>query len=68
MTRKRRRPGTRRALGPRSAPSRELAAFKRKVAKAFESVEDRLDVLESEASLADGKPIPADAVWKELGL
>jgi hypothetical protein len=38
------------------------------VAKEVESIEDRLDFLESEASLADGKPVPAVVVWKDLGL
>lgn len=30
-------------------------------------LEDRLDFLASEASLAEGDPIPADEVWKKLG-
>jgi len=63
-----RRPAPRRALGPRALRDRGLTAFKQKVARAFESIEDRLDYLESEASLADGKPIPAEKVWKDLGL
>jgi hypothetical protein len=33
-----------------------------------EMLEDRLDSLESEASLADGAPVPADEVWKRLGI
>ena len=68
MTTKRRPPASRRALGPKRTRTSEFVAFKRKVARVLESIEDRLDYLESEASLADGKPIPADKVWKELGL
>jgi hypothetical protein len=65
----RRRPSApRRSLGPKRGRTSELAAFKRKVARVLESIEARLDYLESEASLADGKPIRADKVWKALGL
>jgi hypothetical protein len=38
------------------------------VAEQIGNLEDRLDYLESEASLGDGKPVPASRVWKELGL
>ena len=33
-----------------------------------EMLADRMDYVESEASLADGSPIPADDVWKRLGI
>ena len=68
MIRKRRQSAPRRSSGPGTTVSRELGAFKKRVARAFHSIEDRLDYLESEASLADGRPIPAEEVWKELGL
>ena len=32
-----------------------------------EPPEDRLDYLGSEASLADGAPVPAEEVWEKLG-
>ena len=68
MKRKLRQSAPPRSLRSRPARSQELVAFKKKVARAFESIEDRLDYLESEASVADGKPIPAEEVWKSLGL
>jgi hypothetical protein len=33
-----------------------------------EMLEDRMDYVESQASLADGVPISADEVWKRLGI
>jgi hypothetical protein len=37
------------------------------VREELEPLEDRLDYLASESSLADGSPIPAEDVWKKLG-
>ena len=68
MPAKRRPSASRRSLGPRRPRNPELVAFKKQVSRALESIEDRLDYLESEASIADGRPIPAGRVWKELGL
>jgi hypothetical protein len=65
---RRRRTVLRRSARSKARNGEELAAFKKKVERAFESIEDRLDYLESEASLTDGKPIPAEQVWKQLGL
>jgi hypothetical protein len=45
-----------------------LPIVKELVAEELEPLEDRLDYLESEASLGDGGPIPAGKVWKDLGL
>jgi hypothetical protein len=58
-----------------SAPSRnarrkELEDVIRPIVREVvaEELEDRLDYWESEASLADGDPLPAEEVWKKLGL
>ena len=57
----------------RHRPSRRKPAesldqrVRRIVREELEPLEDRLDSLASEASLADGSPIPAEEVWKQLG-
>jgi hypothetical protein len=54
----------------RRAADAELARRLRPVVRKLvdEMLEDRMDYVESLASLADGSPIPADDVWKRLGI
>ena len=58
----------------RARPSRRKSGesldqkVRRIVREELEPLQDRLDYLASEASLADGSPIPADEVWKKLGV
>ncbi len=66
----------RRSAGGRRKPSRRLgtdAELERRLRPVVqklldEMLIDRIDFAESEASLADGAPVPADAVWKRLGI
>jgi len=57
----------------RRRPSRRKTAesldqrVRRIVREELGPLEDRIDYLASEASLADGSPIPAENVWKKLG-
>ena len=66
----RRKSSPRRNSGPTKAALREMVRpiVRELVAEELEPLEDRLDYLESESSLRDGKPVPAGKVWKELGL
>lgn len=63
----RRKAGRHDADGPSKAALRDLVRpiVRELVAEELEPLEDRLDYLESESSLRDGKPVPAAKVWKE---
>ncbi len=58
---------TRGARRPSARPRRETLDDRvRRIVR--EELEDLRDVLASEAALASGDPIPAEEVWKRLGL
>lgn len=66
---KKRRPASHQgASHPKPLRLEYPADLTRNLARAFQSAEDRLDSLQSEASLADGKPIPAAQAWRRFGL
>ena len=69
-TARRRSSGPRRKTTRRSRSDAALEKRLRPVVRKLldEMLVDRIDFAESEASLADGAPIPADLVWKRLGI
>lgn len=56
-----------RGKGTENLDQRVRRIVREVVREELEPLEDRLDYLASEASLADGDPIPAEEVWKRLG-